>query len=161
MMNVAFTALLPWLLCAILAGLLLAATVTDYRRRIISNKLNLTIALLAPVYWLAVGLEWWPGAPIQLGLALVVFAIFYIFFRLGGMGGGDVKLAAALGLWFAPGEMLTLILLMSMAGAPITLAAWADHRRAAQPGRVKVPYGIAIAVAGWVVLAQRYLNHFG
>jgi prepilin peptidase CpaA len=161
MMNVAFTTALPLLLCGLLAGLLVVATLTDYRSRIIPNRLNLAIALLAPLYWLSVHLPLWPGVPIQLGLALVVFAIFSLFFRLGGMGGGDVKLAAALALWFSPAEMLELVLVMSIAGAPITLAAWADHRRSGAEGRVKVPYGIAIAIGGWVILAQRYLNHFG
>jgi len=161
MMNIAFTTALPLLLCGVLGGLLVVATVTDYRSRIISNRLNLGIALLAPLYWLSVHLSLWPGALIQVGLALIVFAIFYLFFHFGGMGGGDVKLAAALALWFSPAEMLELILIMSVAGGPVTLAAWADHRRSRAEGRVKVPYGIAIAIGGWIILAQRYLNHFG
>jgi prepilin peptidase CpaA len=161
MMNTAFTTALPLLLCGVLGGLLVVATVSDYRSRIIPNRLNLGIALLAPLYWLSVHLPLWPGAAVQIGLGLFVFAIFSLFFRLGGMGGGDVKLAAALALWFAPAEMLNLVLIMSIAGAPITLAAWADHRRSGAEGRVKVPYGIAIAIGGWIILTQRYLNHFG
>ena len=47
------------LLCA-LAGLLVCAAVTDIRSRIISNRLNLLIALLAPLYWLASGIPAWP-----------------------------------------------------------------------------------------------------
>ncbi|WP_240309499.1 MULTISPECIES: A24 family peptidase [Sphingomonas] len=161
MMNIAFTTALGFALNAVLAGLLVVATVTDYRRRIISNKLNLTIALLAPVYWVVVGLPLWPDVAVQLGLAAAVFALFYVFFHFGGMGGGDVKLATALALWFSIPEMLNLVLIMSVAGGIITLAAWGDHRRSGADGRVKVPYGIAIAIAGWLVLAQRYLNHFG
>lgn len=160
MMNAAFTNALPLLLDAVLAGLLLVATITDFKRRIIRDPLNLTIALLAPLYWVAMGLTL-PEMAIQIGMAIAVFAIFCLFFYLGGMGGGDVKLAAALTLWLALPELVTMILIMSIAGAPITLAAWADHRRSGAEGRVKVPYGIAIALAGWIILAQRYLNHFG
>jgi len=148
-------------LVAVLAALLAMAAVSDFRARIIANRLNLTIACLAPLYWWSVGLPLWPDVPVQLGLALGVFIAFAILFYLGGMGGGDVKLAAALALWFAPAEMLRLVLLMSIVGAPVTLAAWADHRRSGTKGRVEVPYGIAIAIAAGAILAQRYLNQFG
>jgi len=159
MMNSAFTIGAPWALMLALGAMLIAAGVSDFRTRTISNRLNLAIALLAPLYWWAVGLMLWPGAAIQLGLALVVFAVFLLFFRLGAMGGGDVKLAAALALWFAPGEMMMMLVVMSLAGAPVTLAAWADHRRSGQEGRTKVPYGIAIAMGAAVILAERILNH--
>jgi prepilin peptidase CpaA len=158
MMNQLFT-IAPWALMLVLGAMLLAAGLSDFRTRIISNRLNLAIALTAPLYWGSVGLPLWPGAAIQFGLALAVFAVFLLFFRLGAMGGGDVKLAAALALWFSPAEMLMLLVVMSIAGAPVTLAALADHRRSGQPGHTKVPYGIAIAVGAAVILAQRILNH--
>lgn len=158
MMNQLFTTL-PWALMLVLAAMLVAAGVSDFRTRTISNRLNLAIALTAPLYWWSVGLTLWPGVAIQLGLAFAVFAVFLLFFRLNAMGGGDVKLAAALALWCSPAEMLMLVVVMSIAGAPVTLAALADHRRAGQPGRTKVPYGIAIVVGAAVILAQRILNH--
>ncbi|MCW3797156.1 prepilin peptidase [Sphingomonas sp. BN140010] len=160
-MTASFASVASLALTAVLGVLLVLAAVSDFRARIIANRLNLTIAALAPFYWWSVGLPAWPGAAVQLGLALGVFLVFASLFYLGGMGGGDVKLAAALALWFAPPEMLRLVLLMSIIGAPVTLAAWADHRRAAKAGRVEVPYGIAIAIAAAAILAQRYLNQFG
>jgi len=117
--------------------------------------------LLAPLFWVVIGLHLWPDVAVQLAQAAIIFLLFSIFFYLGGMGGGDVKLATALALWFMPPEMLQLVLIMSIAGGIITIAAWADHKRDGKEGRVKVPYGIAIAIAGWIVIAQRYLNHFG
>jgi len=159
-MTAPVTSYMPWALLAVLAVLLGKAAVSDFKARLISNRLNLTIAVLAPLYWWSVGLPIW-SVGVQLGLAAGVFAAFAALFYLGGMGGGDVKLAAALALWFAPRELLQLILLMSVVGAPITLAAWADHRRSAAAGRVKVPYGIAIAVGAGSILAERYLNQFG
>ena len=160
-MTAAFANLAPSILLGTLAILVTVAAVTDFQARTIANRLNLAIALLAPFYWWSAGMPVWPDAAVQVGLAAVVFAGFALLFFLGGMGGGDVKLAAALALWFAPVELLRLLLVMSLVGAPITLAAWADQRRAGTPGRVKVPYGIAIAIGASAILAERYLNQFG
>src|SRR5262249_9869159 len=60
MFNGAFTEIL----LACLAVLLVAAAVIDVRTFTISNRLNLTVALLAPVYWLSVALSPWPGIAI-------------------------------------------------------------------------------------------------
>lgn len=40
-------------LLGVLAALLITAAVTDIRSRIISNRINAAIALLAPLYWLS------------------------------------------------------------------------------------------------------------
>ncbi|MGN6057853.1 MAG: A24 family peptidase, partial [Sphingomicrobium sp.] len=99
MFNSAFTQLL----LIVLATLLVVAAVIDVRTFTISNKLNLAVALLAPIYWLAVPLSLWPEVPIQIAGAAVVFLLLAAAFYAGMMGGGDVKLAAALALWFPPG----------------------------------------------------------
>jgi len=87
------------LICA-LGTLLIVAAITDLRSRIISNRLNLIVAALAPLWWIACGLPLWPDVVAQLGAGIVVFAIFAGLFALGLMGGGDVKLLGALALWF-------------------------------------------------------------
>ena len=61
------------LLLITLGALLAAAAVTDIRARIISNRLNLIIALLAPLYWLACGIPAWPDMVIQVALGIGVF----------------------------------------------------------------------------------------
>jgi len=53
-------------LMALLAALLIVAAITDLRSRIISNRLNIAIALLAPLYWLTYGLAPWPDMAVQL-----------------------------------------------------------------------------------------------
>src|SRR3982750_2069462 len=85
-----------------LAALLIVAAAIDMRTFTISNRLNLTVALLAPVYWLLVALSSGPGMAIQLVAGTGVFVILAGAFYAGMMGGGDVKLAAALALWFPP-----------------------------------------------------------
>jgi prepilin peptidase CpaA len=148
------------LLCAALAMMLLWAAVVDIRTRTIANGLNLAIALMAPVFWWATGVDVWPDAAIRVGVAVGVFLLFAAAFHIGAMGGGDVKLAAALALWFAPGDTLFLIVIMSLAGGLLTLIVMIEHKAKKNEGRPEVPYGVAIAFGGMWLLAQRFLNHF-
>jgi len=76
------------------------------------------------------------------------------------MGGGDVKLAAALALWFSPLTTLNFLVLMSIAGGVLTLLVVAVHRLQKKEGRPEIPYGVAIAFGGLAILTQRFLNQF-
>ena len=76
------------------------------------------------------------------------------------MGGGDVKLAAALALWFSPASTVKFLVLMSLAGGVLTLVVVALHRVRGRAGRPEIPYGVAIAFGGLVILTQRFLNQF-
>ena len=146
------------LLSALLVLLLLRAAATDLRARIIPNGLNLLIALLAPVWWWANGLPLYPAVPIQIGLAIVVFVIFAAFFAFGMMGGGDVKLLGALALWMPWPTMMSLLVIMALAGGLVTLATIIHHRLHGRAGRAEIPYGVAIAIAGIWVVGEPYLN---
>lgn len=108
------------LLCALAIALVVAA-VTDFKRREIDNWLTLAIALVAPLYWWASDLSLWPGVAIQLGMGVAAFAIGALLFALRQMGGGDVKLIAALGLWFQPQTLLVLLLAMVLLGWVLSL----------------------------------------
>lgn len=151
---------LPAALLALLAAMLICAAVTDIRARIISNKLNAAIALLAPAYWFAVGLSPWPDMAVQLALCAGVFAVFATLFALGMMGGGDVKMLAALALWLPAGALLSLLVLMALLGGLVTLVAVLHHRGRRRTGAVEVPYGVAIALAGLWVIGEPYFNPF-
>ena len=76
------------------------------------------------------------------------------------MGGGDVKLAAALALWFSPVSTIKFLVLMSLAGGVLTLGVLAWHRAKQREGRPQIPYGVAIAFGGLAILTQRFLNQF-
>ena len=143
-----------------LAALLVIAAVIDVRTFTISNRLNATVALLAPLYWLSIALSPWPGVAIQLALGLGVFILLAAAFYAGMMGGGDVKLAAALALWFSPASTVKFLVLMSLAGGVLTLAVVALHRARRREGRPEIPYGVAIAFGGLAILTQRFLNQF-
>ncbi len=148
------------LMLAGLAVLLVVAIVGDLRARIISNRLNAVIALAAPLYWLAVGLGW-SDIAWQVGTAVAVFALFALAFRLGAMGGGDVKLITAIALWLPPGATLKLVVIMSLAGGVLTLAMLIRHRLARRETALEVPYGVAIAGAGFWLIGERFLYQFG
>lgn len=152
--------ILAVLLPAVLGLLLVSAGIQDLRMREISNAKNAAIALLAPLWWLSIGLDPWPGMAIQLGVALVVFAIFIGAFALGQMGGGDVKLIGALALWLTPLKLLDMLMAMAIAGGVLTLIFLIDRRWHRRDGPVEVPYGVAIAVAGLLALSEPLLNQF-
>ena len=155
-----FNSVFTQLLLIVLATLLVVAAVIDMRTFTISNRLNLAVALLAPVYWLAVPLSLWPEVPIQIAAAAIVFLLLAAAFYAGMMGGGDVKLAAALALWFPPALTVKFLVLMSIAGGLLTLGLLVWHRAKRREGRPEIPYGVAIAFGALAILAQPYLNHF-
>ncbi|AMK18822.1 MULTISPECIES: A24 family peptidase [Sphingobium] len=147
------------LLCA-LGVLLITASVTDLRSRIISNRLNLGIAALAPLWWMASGLPLWPGMVMQLALGLTVFVLFTTLFAMGCMGGGDVKLLGALALWFPWPAVLSMLVVMALLGGVVTIVTVVHHRMTRTLGQPQIPYGIAISVAALWLIGERYLNHF-
>ena len=140
-----------------LAIALITAACTDLASRRIANWLNAAIALGAPLFWWASGLEPWPGIALQLGVAVASFALLAILFALRAMGGGDVKLLTALALWIAPALFLKLVVLMALLGGVLTLMVGAWHLMARRRGDLTVPYGVAIALAGLWVIGTDYL----
>lgn len=147
------------LLCA-LASLLLAAAVTDIRSRIISNKLNIAIAALAPLYWIASGVPAWPDMALQVALGMGMFGVFAALFALGLMGGGDVKLLAAVALWFPWQALGALLLIMAILGGVVTVVTVIHHRMTRRLGQPEVPYGVAISLAAMWLVGERILYHF-
>ena len=148
-----------YVLLGALAIALLVAAFTDIRRRQIDNWLNGAIALAAPLYW------WTSGMALdaigwQLASTFITFAVLLALFMARQMGGGDVKLLTALALWIQPLWFLRLLVVMAIVGGALTLVLALVHRLRSQGGRVKIPYGVAIASAGLWVLAVQYLPLF-
>jgi prepilin peptidase CpaA len=152
---------ISWLLITLLAAALAVAVVTDWRSRIIPNWLNGAVALLAIPFWWSTGLSLWPDAALQVAVAFAVLVVFAVAHRFGQMGGGDVKMLAALALWLPLGALFELIVVMSVAGGVLTIAMLIPHRLLKKAGSPEIPYGIAIAFAGFWLIGQRFLNHFG
>jgi prepilin peptidase CpaA len=90
------------------------ACVTDIRFRRIPNVLTLSAAVAAVVFHVfTMGMS---GLVLALSGWAVGLVLFLPFFLLGGMGGGDVKLLAALGAWIGPGDAVWLAIYTSLAG---------------------------------------------
>ncbi|MBU6267468.1 MAG: prepilin peptidase [Sphingomonadales bacterium] len=143
-------------LLGLLAIALLFAAATDIHRRQIDNWLNAAIALAAPLFWWGSGLDGHAIA-MQFLSAAITLGVLWGMFALRLMGGGDVKLLAALALWIKPVWFLKLVMLMALLGGALSLvlAAWHLFRR--RKDRISVPYGVAISGAGLWVLGQDYL----
>lgn len=155
------------LICAVWSMILLAmAAGSDLKRRTIPNILPIGIAAS---FVLAAVTE--PGsvnAGASLAVAGAVFAAGLVLFSLNVLGGGDVKLLAAMALWAGTAEIATLLFVTAVAGGVLGIAAglwWASRHVKTLWGvgaaesdaatRVSVPYGVAIAIAGIAVLASR------
>ena len=149
------------ILLAALAALLLVACWCDLKARTIPNLLNLAVALLAIPFWWSIGLALWPDVALQLGVATLVFCLFAIAFAFGAMGGGDVKLVAAIALWLPAASVLTLLFIMSVAGGALTLAMLIRHKLGRRQEQLEIPYGVAIAFGGLWLISERFLNQFG
>jgi prepilin peptidase CpaA len=62
---------------------------------------------------------------------LAGFGLVFVLFALGGMGGGDVKLMAAVGAWLGPAGILNVFLVAAVFGMVVVLsqAAWQGRLR--------------------------------
>lgn len=138
-----------YLLLGGLAIALAVAAITDLQRRQIDNWLNAAIALSAPLFWWASGLSLWPDLAAQVGVALVVFILFAAVFARGAMGGGDVKLLAALALWLPPLVFFSVIFLTSLVGGAMSMVAGARNLSLEAGQTVKRRLAL-VATALWV-----------
>ena len=107
------------------AGIALAACVTDLRTRRVPNVLTLGAAGAAMAYHAATnGSYGLLAAVLGWGVGLLVFLPL---FALRGIGGGDVKLLAALGAWLGPSMVLWVAAFAALAGGVFALVVSAMH----------------------------------
>jgi leader peptidase (prepilin peptidase)/N-methyltransferase len=127
---------------------LVAVTLTDLERRIIPNKILLVAAILG----VAIAAATDPGSLPERAIAAaaaggLLFAAALAYPR--GMGMGDVKLAAVMGLYL--GRSVAPALLIAFAtGSLVGLALIARHGAAAR--KQAVPFGPFLALGGVVAL---------
>jgi prepilin peptidase CpaA len=109
-----------------LLGLLIAATI-DLKSRRIPNWLNASLAVAGLFSALLPGSQ----VPILYALAglAVGFIIPFILFALGALGGGDVKLLAAIGCWLGPIGVVKVFLAAAVVGLVIVLVQSIQQKR--------------------------------
>lgn len=148
------------------------AAFEDFRRLVIPNLLPIVLCAAWPFYFAANPSLY--GALEAIGCALAVFLIGAVLFARGYLGGGDVKLLSAAMLWAGPTQAPALLLLTSLLGGVLALfllmpigSQMAASARlmlgqptipAARGMAMPVPYGVAIAVAGLIVILSPYLG---
>ncbi len=143
-------------LTAVVLGL--AACFTDLRDRTVPNWIP-AAALGGGLGWHAWTEGWW-GVLMSFGGALCGFLAFLVFYLLGGMGGGDVKLTAGFGALLGLPGLFQALLWTALAGGLGALGAviWRSVRKrksqASQPSRDEefIPYAPAIAAGVWIAL---------
>ena len=154
------------LILASVAGLSLWCAWNDLAHRLIPNVAILALAALYPAALAAGALPgaWWAG----LAAGGLVFIVGLGGFATGTVGGGDVKLAATLGLWAGSSDLAGFALVTALAGAALSILILATRNLPighyfagplqAGPqtgGRAatgeSVPYGVALAAGGlWI-----------
>jgi prepilin peptidase CpaA len=145
-------------IAAAFLGLLAWAAWSDIRDYRIPNIL---VGALLGLFVLALAAGVVPRSHILAHLVTGALALLLglVFFHKNWIGGGDAKLFAVLALWAGGFEVMRLAFVMALAGGVLSAVVLIRARRKtnAAPGmtrsgdeipRPKVPYGVAIAVAG-------------
>ena len=158
-MNLAAEA--PQWLALLLSLLLIAAAAEDAVRLRISNFTVLLVIVGAIAAAVAVGPEigLWQNLAVFAG----VLAVGTPLFAAGKLGGGDVKLFAAAGLWFDLLGAAGLLLAVALSGGVLALLIllartlkWSEAARrrvvVLRPGG-GIPYGVAIAAGALIAMA--------
>jgi prepilin peptidase CpaA len=150
-------------------GLLVAAAWGDLQRYRISNRLVMAVVLCFVI--LAAAKASWIFLGWSLAAAACTFVLVAALFAFGLFGGGDTKLATAMALWTQFHDLPRFLLVMTASGgllgvvwiirrrrqrrqaaaagasAPASVGEMTGSRRAPEVPN-KLPYGVAIAIAG-------------
>lgn len=106
-----------------LLALLTWAAVQDLRTRQIRNWLTLSLAWSGLIGSFVLGGRGVFLAPADSLLGLLAgFALPFVLFALGALGGGDVKLLAGVGAWVGPVNVLLVFVVAALVGLVIVVA---------------------------------------
>jgi prepilin peptidase CpaA len=144
---------------AILVGV--AAAADDLARRRIANWIP-ALALAGGLGWQIAQHGWWGGL-YALGGAAAGFGVFLIFYLLGGMGGGDIKLMTGFGALLGAGRLLEAALWTAAIGGLLALGVLVfrglrQRAGGASPAGASsdsIPYAPAIALGVWLSLVPK------
>jgi prepilin peptidase CpaA len=144
---------------AVFSALALLGAFLDLRSRRIPNVLSVALAISGiSATWLIGGAAAAGSAFLHLLIALVIGMVLY---ALKMWGGGDAKFYAGTAAWFTLDDLPRLFLSISLAGL-VLLTVWFGSRRLARRGAPsdrggELPYGVAIAAGGLVILVAQAL----
>jgi len=141
--------LIPFLFLLLLSGVLLVAAWRDLAVRLLPNGLSLGALAAGLALRLPAGIE---GMAASLLAAALVFGLFFMAWLLGGMGGADVKLGAAVAVGLPAAAVPAFLLLTAFAGLLVALPFLLLGRRA--PHHPVVPAGRAAGLPARVARAE-------
>ncbi len=176
------------LTCAILVPGVLLASWIDYSQRRVPNWLNLALIVAG---FSAQGLYFgWAGLATGFWGLLVGFGVLIVPWLMHGMGAGDVKLMAAIGVWIGPLLALYSFALGAVIGGAVAVVmivtsgrlalAWGNLglilTKCANPGTMftefgsaksfgsssqLLPYGVPLTAGTLIVLAAKMFGWWG
>jgi prepilin peptidase CpaA len=154
-------------------ALMAFAASSDLFTMTISNRVTvaLVIGFIAMAFMSGMGLS---DVLAHVEACATVFAVTFLFFARGWIGGGDAKLAAATALWLGFDHLMVYVLYASIFGGVLTLAMirfrlmplpqmLADQEWVMRLHRLDggVPYGIALAAAALMIYPSTAWMQFG
>ena len=151
-----FKPVLPLALMFVLTSCLILISLIDYKTQIIPDGLVGVIAVSGVLY----NLLYTPQVVMDMLLGGVVgFAIMLLIFVISrGMGGGDVKLSAAVSLWLGVEGTLLFLLLAFITGGVISLLLLVSGVKSKGEA---IPFGPFLCLAAFVtILYQPFLFNF-
>ena len=138
----------------ILTPMLLSAFVIDYKLRIIPNRLNMTlfeigiiIAFLYGISNVAITLDMLLGMVVGGGIFLIIMLIGRLIYGKDAMGFGDVKLMAALGLYFGLTNIVVISVISFLIGAIFGVILLGLNKKQANE---YMPFGPFIVIAAFI-----------
>lgn len=147
------------------AGLLWAAA-SDVTRYLIPNRVCLLVAASYLLTAAALPFGAWLAG---LAIGVLALGVGLVLFARGWVGGGDVKLAAAIALWAGPAYLSGFAFVTSLAGVALAVVMLSPARRlmpraageGAQAGLTQpMPFGAPLAAGGAWVLLQHLIATF-
>lgn len=149
----------------VFVALLSLAAISDARRFLIPNLYPACLILLAIAAWFA-GFPFTPPLWSHLAHFAIALVVGMALFHFGWFGGGDVKLYAAVALWFGLSNGIFLLFVTGISGAAIVVLSvlWRVLRTAFGRGggtkgglmKRRIAYGVAVAAGGIVAMLWIY-----
>lgn len=159
--------IIHWLAAATFPLAVAYAAVSDFRTLEIPNWTSLAVAAsFLPAA--LIGGAGYPVIAMHYGIGFALLAGGAFLFARGLIGGGDVKLLAAAGVWMGFNDLAAYLALVALIGGGLALAVLILRRFSGRPGFLEtlpwigremtgdegVPYGVAIGLAAILLFSR-------
>lgn len=152
-----------YLMVLIFPAAMILGGVLDLFTLTIPNRISLALIIGFFVAALVTGMSWAAiGLHLAIGMAVLLLGI--ALFATGSIGGGDAKLLAAAALWLGHDQILSYVLMVTVAGGLLSILVLSYRSMILPPVLIRqpwalrlhdrstgIPYGLALAAAAlWI-----------